>query len=239
MPAYHYRFNPAIRSARAAVVGGSIGLPWAVHAEFIIANGTAAWPLGELLNFGLYPVDAIRAVLGLEARSVYATSGAFFYDGDADDLSVLALTFERGVIATTSVGRAPTQGHPNGYGGDRRLRIMGSHGTLAVDAAAPSLSVYGERADAALLRRRVAARAGGPLCRGGARRTGAGARSARRSRGARDHPGGADLGTRAPRRRAQRRYTLKLVTFRTESDGVRHGVLRGDQTASIVGSRSG
>ena len=96
-------------------------------------------------NFGLYPVDAIRAVLGLEARSVYATSGAFFYDGDADDLSVLALTFERGVIATTSVGRAPTQGHPNGYGGDRRLRIMGSHGTLAVDAAAPSLSVYGER----------------------------------------------------------------------------------------------
>jgi predicted dehydrogenase len=145
MPAYHYRFNPAIRSVRAAVAGGSIGLPWAVHAEFIIAKGTAAWPLGELLNFGLYPVDAIRAVLGLEAHSVYATSGAFFYDGHADDLSVLAMTFERGVIATTSVGRAPTQGHPNGYSGDRRLRIMGSHGTLAVDAAAPSLSVYGER----------------------------------------------------------------------------------------------
>jgi predicted dehydrogenase len=60
MPAYHYRFNPAIRSARAAVASGTIRLPWALHAEFVIANETAAWPLGELLNFGLYPIDAIR-----------------------------------------------------------------------------------------------------------------------------------------------------------------------------------
>jgi len=143
MPAHHYRFNPAIRSARSAVAGGAVGLPWAVHSEFVIAAGTAAWPMGELLNFGLYPVDAIRCVLGLEARSVYATRGAFFYGGDADDFSVLAMTFEHGVVATTSVGRAPTTGHPNGYGGDRRLRVMGSHGTIVVDAAAPALSVYG------------------------------------------------------------------------------------------------
>jgi predicted dehydrogenase len=143
MPAYHYRFNAAVRSARAAVAGGSIGLPWAIHAEFIIAGGTAAWPLGELANFGLYPVDAFRAILGLEVRSVYATVGTHFYAGDADDLSVLALNLEHGVIATTSVGRAPTTGHPNGYGGDRRLRIMGSHGTLVLDAARPALAVHG------------------------------------------------------------------------------------------------
>ncbi|MCA1648145.1 MAG: Gfo/Idh/MocA family oxidoreductase [Chloroflexi bacterium] len=143
LPAYHYRFNAAVRSARAAVAAGSIGLPWAIHAEFVIAGGTVAWPLGELANFGLYPVDAIRAILGLEVRSVYATIGAHFYAGDADDLSVLALNLEHGVIATTSVGRAPTTGHPNGYGGDRRLRIMGSHGTLVLDAARPALAVHG------------------------------------------------------------------------------------------------
>jgi predicted dehydrogenase len=143
MPAYHYRFHPALRSARAAVAGGSIGLPWAAHAEFIIAAGTSAWPLGELLNFGLYSVDALRAVLGLEVRSVYASVGSFFYSGDADDFSVLALNLEHGVVATTSVGRAPTTGHPNGYGGDRRLRVMGSHGTIVVDAVAPSLAIYG------------------------------------------------------------------------------------------------
>jgi predicted dehydrogenase len=145
VPAYHYRFDPAIRSARAAVAGGSVGLPWAVQAEFIIAGGTAAWPLGELLNFGLYSVDAIRAILGLEVESVYATQGSFFYGDDhgPDNLSVLAMNFEHGVVATTSVGRAPTQGHPNGYGGDRRVRIMGSHGTVVVDAAQASLGVYG------------------------------------------------------------------------------------------------
>jgi predicted dehydrogenase len=142
MPAHHYRFHPAIRAARAAVAVGSIGLPWAVHAEFLISAGTAAWPLGELLNFGLYPVDAMRAILGLEVRSVYASVGSFFYADGVDDLAVLALTFEHGIIATTSVGRTPTPNHPNGYDGDRRLRIMGSHGSLVIDAAKPALSVY-------------------------------------------------------------------------------------------------
>jgi myo-inositol 2-dehydrogenase / D-chiro-inositol 1-dehydrogenase len=143
MPAHHYRFHPAIRSARAAVAAGTIGLPWALHAEFVIAGGTAPWPLGELLNFGLYPVDAIRSILALEVESVYATSGAFFYQAAADDLSVLALNLQHGVVASTSVGRAPTRGHPKGYGGDRRVRVMGSHGTIVVDAGAPSLAVYG------------------------------------------------------------------------------------------------
>src|SRR6266545_1735911 len=48
MPAHHFRFHPAVRSARAAVSGGTIGLPWGVHGEFIVDDGAAAWPLGEL-----------------------------------------------------------------------------------------------------------------------------------------------------------------------------------------------
>jgi predicted dehydrogenase len=154
MPAHHYRFQPAIRAARTAVASGSIGLPWAVQGEFIIAGGTAAWPLGELANFALYPVDAVRAITALEVRFVYATRGSFFsVDGngaadggrpnDTEDFAVLALTLDHGVIATTSVGRAPTVGHPSAYGGERRLRIMGSHGTLVVDAAKPALTVHG------------------------------------------------------------------------------------------------
>jgi predicted dehydrogenase len=143
IPAYHYRFAPAVRSARSAVADGSIGLPWGAHGEFIIAGGTSAWPLGELANFGLYPIDALRAILGLEVESVYATSGSHFYGSGADDFNVLAMTFQHGVVATLSVGRAPTPDHPNGYGGDRRFRLMGSHGTVVVDAAKPSLQVYG------------------------------------------------------------------------------------------------
>lgn len=146
VPAYHYRFSPAVRSARAALMDGSIGLPWAIQSEFIVAGGTGAWPLGELANFGLYPIDAIRSILGLEVESVYASTGSFFYGDGPDDFSVLTLTMEHGVVATTSVGRAPTRQHPNGYSGDRRLRVMGSHGTVIVDAAKPALQVYGEPA---------------------------------------------------------------------------------------------
>jgi predicted dehydrogenase len=114
----------------------------------VIAGGTAAWPFGELLNFGLYSIDAIRAILALEVESVYATVGSFFYGGGPDDFSVIGMNLQHGVVATTSVGRASTTGHPNGYGGDRRVRVMGSHGTITVDAAKPWLGVYGDgRAD--------------------------------------------------------------------------------------------
>lgn len=144
MPAHHYRFHPALRAARTAVAEGTIGLPWGLQGEFIVAAGSAVWPLGELANFGLYPVDAIRAITALEVRTVYATRGTFFHDGEGaarEDLAVLALTLEHGVIATTTVGRGPTAGRVTGSAGDRRLRIMGSHGTLVVDASKPALTV--------------------------------------------------------------------------------------------------
>jgi predicted dehydrogenase len=152
MPAHHQRYQASVRDARAAVAGGRIGLSWAVHADFIVTSRAAAasldeltaWPLGELLNFAVYPIDCIRAMTGLEIRSVYATRGGFFYGNEGDeDFGVLALTLEHDVLATVSIGRAPVSGHLNGGLGEHRYRVMGSHGLLLVDAGKPAITVHG------------------------------------------------------------------------------------------------
>ncbi|MGQ0570718.1 MAG: Gfo/Idh/MocA family protein [Armatimonadota bacterium] len=151
-PAQHYRFDAAHQAAREQVARGRIGLPYAVHAEFLIATGRAVAEMGELRNFGCYPVDAIRAITGCAVRTVCATVTRALIpeagEGAAEDFAFLAMTLDHGIIATTSVGRTSVQTHPRGYSGDRTMRIVGSHGVIAIDAHKPALRIYGpERAE--------------------------------------------------------------------------------------------
>ncbi|MEX1005656.1 MAG: Gfo/Idh/MocA family oxidoreductase [Acidimicrobiia bacterium] len=141
VPAHHHRFKDSIRDATRTLAEGRLGTLRAVHADFLVARGATratsddptVWPLGELMNFALYPIDTIRHMTGLEVERVHATRGGFFYGGpDDEDFGVLTLTLEDGVIATVSVGRVPLTGHL--AGGEHRYRLVGSAGLLLVDA---------------------------------------------------------------------------------------------------------
>ena len=133
VPAHHQRFGAALRSATAAVRAGRVGLPWNVQCDFVVAGGDPA-PTGELVNFGLYPIDAIHALLGLEVRRVHGTG--------SPDLVTLLLDHEHGVTSTVVCGRVPAlRDLPPGGLAVHRYRISGSHGVLAVDATKPALRV--------------------------------------------------------------------------------------------------
>jgi predicted dehydrogenase len=133
VPAHHQRFNAALRSATAAVRAGRVGLPWNVQCDFVVAGGDPA-PSGELVNFGLYPVDVVRALLGLEVRRVHATG--------SPDLVTLLLDHDHGVTSTVVCGRVPAlRDVPPGGLAVHRYRISGSHGVLAVDTRKPALQV--------------------------------------------------------------------------------------------------
>lgn len=150
MPAHHHRFKESIRRAAQLVERGRLGSLLAVHADFLVARGATkatahdptVWPLGELMNFTVYPVDTIRHMCRTEVTSVFATRGGFFYGGsDDEDFGVLSLALGDGVIATLSVGRAPLTGHLSG--GEHRYRLVGSEGMLVIDAQESTGTLHG------------------------------------------------------------------------------------------------
>ncbi|MDN3359175.1 Gfo/Idh/MocA family oxidoreductase [Actinomadura sp. DC4] len=133
MPAHHQRFAPALRSARAAVAAGRVGLPWNVQADFLVAGGEPC-PLGELTNFGVYPVDVVAALTGQPVRRVHARPGR--------GVTVLLLDHDHGLTSTISVGRVnEAAGVPPGGLALHRYRISGSNGVMNVDAAKPFATV--------------------------------------------------------------------------------------------------
>jgi predicted dehydrogenase len=134
VPAHHHRFGAAVQAARGALASGRVGLPWNVQADFLVDGGDPC-PDGELVNFGLYPVDVVLALTGQAVRRVHALSGR-----EAGRSAVLLLDHEHGLTSTITVGRLPgTAGAPGMA--LHRYRVSGSGGVMDVDAARPGATV--------------------------------------------------------------------------------------------------
>ncbi|CND74108.1 oxidoreductase domain-containing protein [Mycobacterium tuberculosis] len=134
MPAHHHRFGAAVQAAKGALASGRVGLPWNVQADFLVDGGDPC-PAGELVNFGLYPVDVVRALTGQAVRRVHALPGR-----ERDRLTVLLLDHEHGMTSTITVGRLRGTVDSPGMA-LHRYRISGSGGVMDVDAAKPGASV--------------------------------------------------------------------------------------------------
>ena len=165
----HRLFSPSTQVARRAILDGKLGLPWALHIDFLSGGGLGSGAVedfrlvvdrtlsggGEMMNFLVYPVGYLRFLTGLEIVSAYAAAGTFFFEPHrafgVEDLASVAFTLERGVVATVTVGRVPAE---MSTVGEFTVRIHGSHGTLVVDEYRPRLELYGTRAQP--LRDRVA-----------------------------------------------------------------------------------
>ena len=156
----HRLFSPSTQWARRMIQDGRLGLPWAVHIDFLSGGGLGSGAVedfrlvvdrslsggGEMMNFLVYPVGYLRFLTGLEIVSAYAASGTYFFEPHrewgVEDLASVAFTLERGVLATVTVGRVPAELPALG---DFTVRVHGSHGTLLVDEYRPRLELFGER----------------------------------------------------------------------------------------------
>jgi UDP-N-acetylglucosamine 3-dehydrogenase len=149
--AFPVRYLPAVRQAREIVRSGGIGRVLAV-------NGTnhgqipGGWFLdpdaaggGALMDHTVHVADALRWMLGVEAKNVYCEVGTFFGAGAVDDAAILTLEFEGGVLADglfATIDPSWSRGESYPTWGDVTLRITGTSGVLNVDAFARHLTTF-------------------------------------------------------------------------------------------------
>lgn len=147
MVGHNSRFNPQVLQTREALKAGEVGLPWSINSEMVIAAGKKAADIGEVRNHVMYPLDTMLYLVPEKVRTVYCVSGAFFFDNarenGVEDLAFITMNMDRGIIASTSIGRTPHD-HINGYGGDRTLEVLGTHGWIFLDHSRPSWRTYGK-----------------------------------------------------------------------------------------------
>jgi predicted dehydrogenase len=156
--------QPWARAAKRVVESGGLGRLWSIHADTFFAKahaGTAT--LGsarreqypperqqlveakrELDNIGVYPVTLVAWLTRQRFKTVYGLTANYFFrehqQQDVEDFALLACTLAEGLPVTIAVGRCGWTTHP--AGGVNRVILVGSEGTLLVDANRPRLEVY-------------------------------------------------------------------------------------------------
>lgn len=88
---------------------------------------------GGFLDIGIHAVDALRWLAGSEAQRVYAHIGTAIHEGLAvDDIGVITVEFENGVVGALSAGWANPDGYPTWL--DVRFEVLTTKGAFLIDS---------------------------------------------------------------------------------------------------------
>ena len=149
--AFPVRYVPALRQAREIVRSGGVGRILGINSTNH-GQKPGGWFLdpdlaggGALMDHTVHVADALRWMLGAEAKNVYAEVGTFFGGGAVEDAAILTLEFEGGVLADglfATIDPSWSRGDSYPTWGDVTLRITGTSGVLNVDAFARHLTTF-------------------------------------------------------------------------------------------------
>ena len=107
-------------------------------------GGLGTTPLGELTIEGIYPLAYIRTLVGAEVERVFARGTAHFHqvnvDNNVEDLASVTLEMQDGIIGSLAIGRIGAASHPSG--GEIKVHIVGTAGSMVVSEARPEIGVY-------------------------------------------------------------------------------------------------
>jgi len=88
---------------------------------------------GGFLDIGIHAVDALRWLVGSEAKRVYAHIGTALYKGlMVDDIGVMTIEFENGVVGALSAGWANPDSYPTWL--DVRFEILTTKAVFLIDS---------------------------------------------------------------------------------------------------------
>jgi UDP-N-acetyl-2-amino-2-deoxyglucuronate dehydrogenase len=136
------RFNPPIQKLRRAVEAGRMGrlingtaaIRWNRNQDYYRQapwRGTWAMDGGTLMNQCIHNIDLLQWMLGGEVESVYAQTGTFLRDIEAEDFGALVIRFKGGTIGIVE-GSACV--YPTNL--EETLNIFGETGTVCIGGLA-------------------------------------------------------------------------------------------------------
>jgi predicted dehydrogenase len=147
--AFPVRFNSSVVRAKEIVDSGSLGRILAMKGTNRGQNpggwfiDTALSGGGAVIDHTVHVVDIMRWFTGAEVTDVYAEIDNLVYDTPIDDSGVLSMTFDNGTFATLDCSWNRNQSYPTW--GDVTLEIIGSAGTLTVDAFNQKINVFSDQ----------------------------------------------------------------------------------------------
>ena len=153
-----------VQQARQVVESGELGELVAIHVDNLFAKGPAGTAtLGsprqaiyppvisnfvdakaELYAMGVYALGLVGLITGRAVETVYGSTANYFFEAhqrhNVEDFGFLSLALEGGATATITGGRVGWTSH--GAGGTNQLYLIGTQGSLLVDANRPRLEIY-------------------------------------------------------------------------------------------------
>lgn len=146
--AFPVRFNSTIQDVKAFLeedkLGEILGIkasnrgshPGGWFADRTLAGG------GAVLDHTVHLIDVMRWFMNTEVAEVYAEIGQLFSIEPIDDAGIITVEFANGAFATIDCSWSRTTSYPKG--GDIKLEIVGTKGTLQVDAFGQNIHLYAD-----------------------------------------------------------------------------------------------
>lgn len=146
--AFPVRFSTPVKRAKQLIEENSIGRILAVKATNRGTN-PGSWFVnpelsggGAVLDHTVHVVDLLRWFMDTEVNEVYAEIDHLISEKDIDDCGILSMEFQNGVFATLDCSWSRNNAYPTW--GDVTLEVIGTEGTLTVNAFDQKLDVYSE-----------------------------------------------------------------------------------------------
>ncbi|PZE20507.1 Gfo/Idh/MocA family protein [Paenibacillus xerothermodurans] len=146
--AFPVRFNTSVIRAKEIVASGSLGTILAMRGTNRGQN-PGGWFIdpdlaggGAVMDHTVHVVDIMRWLTGSDVAEVYAEIDHRVSDTPIDDTGILSMTFDNGVIATLDCSWNRNRTYPTW--GDVTLEIIGTEGTLSIDAFKQKIDVHSD-----------------------------------------------------------------------------------------------
>lgn len=147
--AFPVRYNTSVIRAKEMVQAGKLGRILAMKGTNRGRN-PGGWFIekelsggGAVIDHTVHVADIMRWISGAEVKEVYAEVDHLISEKPIDDCGILSMEFDNGVFATLDCSWSRNKEFPTW--GDVTLEIVGTAGTLSLNAINQKLNVYNDK----------------------------------------------------------------------------------------------